>query len=416
MSKFIKKINRKLYVLEFKIYSFFYLKIKSYIKYYFFISKKLRTDLYSRIKIVSPKKDLNNYKKIFIFVSFSEKLSASSKCLLKIINESGYGVVHVNNRKTSTSDIEFLVNLDCLVIDRINLGRDFGAYKDIFLYLNQNNIISNIDYLGFVNDSIQFIPGKNANSLKKEILDFEKSDSLALFSHQSYQISSHYQSFFKILKKEIFNLESYKKFWKTYKSLDYKQHLIHNGEIALSTLFYNSIRNPTVLYSTKKFAKSMIKNNIKNFGSEFMHTSVKFFFPSTENKILKSVIKKIPNSKLLKSKKILLKDIKAYEKFQVILLQIIENSNPSHVAAFLYPIFLDCPFLKKDLALSGTYSISKCSKLYRSLLKNSLNLSKENSKDLFNSLVSEYDLLLSKKGTPNSNKNKKYEYFKQGLV
>ena len=53
----------------------------------------------------------------------------------------------------------------------------------------------------------------------------------------------------------------------------------------------------------------------------------------------------------------------------------IENSNPSHVAAFLYPIFLNCPFLKKDLALSGTYSISKCSNLYRSLLKNSLNLS-----------------------------------------
>ena len=416
MAKFIKIISRKLYVLEFKIYSFFYLKIKSYIKYYFFIPKELRTDLYSRIKILSPKKDLHNHKKIFIFVSFSEKLSASSKCLLKIINESGYCVVHVNNRKTSTIDIEFLVNLDCLVIDRINLGRDFGAYKDIFLYLSQNDIISNIEYLGFVNDSIQFIPGKNANSLKKEILNFEKSDSLALFSHQSNQISFHYQSFFKILKKEIFNLESYKKFWEKYKSLDYKQHLIHNGEIALSTLFYNSIRNPTVLYSNKKFAKSMIANNFENFGSEFMNTSINFFFPSLKNKILRKVIKKIPNAELLKSQNVLLNDIKAHEKFQFALLQIIENSNPSHVAAFLYPIFLNCPFLKKDLALSGTYSISKCSKLYRSLLQNSLNLSQENGKELFNTLASEYDLLLLKKGTPNSNKNKKYEYFKQGLV
>ena len=36
--------------------------------------------------------------------------------------------------------------------------------------------------------------------------------------------------------------------------------------------------------------------------------------------------------------------------------------------------------------------------------------------DLMQTLASEYDLLLSKKGTPNSNKNKKYEYFKQGLV
>ena len=70
-----------------------------------------------------------------------------------------------------------------------------------------------------------------------------------------------------------------------YKLLDYKQHLIENGEIALSILFYNSIKNPTVLYSTTKFAKSMIANNIENFGSEFMDTSIKYFFPSVENKI-----------------------------------------------------------------------------------------------------------------------------------
>lgn len=415
MAKFLKIISRKIYVLEFKIYSF-YLKIKSYIKYYFIISRKLRTDLYSRIKILSPRKDLKNYKKIFIFVSFSEKLSDSSKCLLKIIDESGYGIVHVNNRKTAKSDVQFLINLDCLVIDRINLGRDFGAYKDIFLYLNQNDILPNLEYLGFVNDSIQFIPGKNASSLKNKIIDFEQTDSLALFSHHSYQISSHYQSFFKILKKDIFNLKSYKNFWKKYKSLDFKQHLIENGEIALSTLFYNSIKNPTILYSTNKFAKSINENNINNFGKEFKHTYIKSLFPSLESKILKGVIKKIPNAEFLKSEDILLKDIKAYKEFQFSLFQIIENSNPSHVAAFLYPVFLDCPFIKKDLALSGTYSISTCSKLYRSCLKNSLNLSQEKGQNLFNSLATEYDLLLSQKGTPYSYKNKKYDYFKLGLT
>ena len=391
------------------------MKIKSYIKYYLIISRKLRTDLYARIRIISIKKELNNYKKLFIFVSFSEQLSASSKFLLKLLNESGYAIVHVNNRKTSNIDIEFLLNMTCLVIDRVNLGRDFGAYKDIFLYLNHIDIIPNLEYLGFVNDSIQFIPGNNGISLKNEILDFEKQDSLALFSHESNQISKHYQSFFKILKKEVFNSKSYKNFWKKYKSLDDKQHLIKNGEIALSKLFYNSIENPKVLYSTKKFAKSVISYDIEKFGSQLKQTPIKSFFPSIKNKLLKGVIKKISNPELLESDDIFFKNIHEYKEFQFSLSQLIENSNPSHVAAFLYPIFLDCPFIKKDLALSGTYSIGKCSELYRACLKYSLNLSQEKSKDLFNLLASEYDLLLSKKGTPDLYKNKKFEYFKLGL-
>ena len=415
MEKFIKKINRKFYVLEFKIYSF-YLKIKSYIKYYFGISIKLRRDVNARIKIISPKKDLNNYKKVFIFVSFSEKLSASSKCLLKTLNECKYGIVHVNNKKTSKSDIEFLVTINSLAIDRVNLGRDFGAYKDIFLYLNQNDIIPNLEYLGFVNDSIQFIPGKNGISLKKQILNFEQTDSFGLFTHKSYQISSHYQSFFKILKKEIFNKKSYKNFWKKYKSLDYKQHLIENGEIALSTLFYNSIKNPTVLYSTTKFAKSIISNTIDNFGSDLKQTSIKSFFPSLESKLLKGVIEEFPSEELLKSREILLKDIYLYKEFQFALFQIIENSNPTHVAAFLYPLFLECPFIKKDLALSGSYSIGQCSKLYQSCLKNSLDLGNANDKELFSELAYEYDLLLFQKGNPFAFKNKKFEYFKLGLI
>ena len=49
-------------------------------------------------------------------------------------------------------------------------------------------------------------------------------------------------------------------------------------------------------------------------------------------------------------------------------------------------------------------------------MKNSLNLSQEKGKNLFNSLAKEYDLLLSQKGTPYSYKNKKYDYFKLGLT
>ena len=414
MKNNLRKLVTKSNIVDFKIYSY-YLKIKSYIKYYFFIPRKLRKNFKERIKIISNIKDLNKHKKLFIFVSFAEKLSTSSICLLETIKESGYGIIHVNNRKTSKGDIEYLINNNFFVIDRTNIGRDFGAYKDIFLFLDHNGIIRNLDYLGFVNDSTQFIPGRNADRLKKEILNFEKTNSSGLFTHQSFQVESHYQSFFKILKNDIFNTKSYKNFWRRYKSLDYKQHLIHNGEIALSSLFYNSIKNPSILYSTNKLAKSILPNAIDNFESETKNTSIKSCFPSIESKLLKGTINDLQRNEFLKSADISLEDISSHKDLQFSLFEIIENSNPSHVAAFLYPLFLGCPFLKKDLALAGSYSLGQSSKLYQLCLSNSLDLIKEEDKQLFNELSYEYDQLLSKKGNPYSYINKKLEYYKLGL-
>ena len=178
-------------------------------------------------------------------------------------------------------------------------------------------------------------------------MNFEKTNSLGLFTHQSFQVESHYQFFFKILKKDIFNTKSYKNFWRKYKSLDYKQHLIHRGEIALSALFYNSIKNPTILYSTNKFAKSISPYKVVNFQSETKKLSIKSCIPSVESKILKGIIKDFPSDVLLKSGDISLEDISLHKDLQFSLFQIIENSNPKHVAAFLYALFLGCPFLKK---------------------------------------------------------------------
>ena len=111
-----------------------------------------------------------------------------------------------------------------------------------------------------------------------------------------------------------------------------------------------------------------------------------------------------------------MKDLYLHEEFQFSLFQIIENTNPTHVAAFLYPLFLGCPFIKKDLALSGSYSIGQCSKLYQYCLINSLDLDQEKDKELFSELGYEFDRLLFQKGNPISFKNKKFEYFKLGLT
>ena len=56
--------------------------------------------------------------------------------------------------------VKFLKDNKCLSFDRLNIGRDIGAFQDGFLYLLNNNFLKSINFLCFANDSIQVIPGE----------------------------------------------------------------------------------------------------------------------------------------------------------------------------------------------------------------------------------------------------------------
>jgi hypothetical protein len=48
--------------------------------------------------------------------------------------------------------------------------------------------------------------------------------------------------------------------------------------------------------------------------------------------------------------------------------ELIECSNPSHVAAFLYSFYLMCPLIKKDICLAGSFSTGKALLLFNEIL------------------------------------------------
>jgi len=81
--------------------------------------------------------------------------------------------------------------------------------------------------------------------------------------------------------------------------------------------------------------------------------------------------------------------------------ELLENNNPSHIAAFLFPIFLQCPLIKKDLCISGTFSIAQATELYSEALAKSI--AKENVlEDEFRRQIEEFSIMLHMKGTPMS--------------
>ena len=93
----------------------------------------------------------------------------------------------------------------------------------------------------------------------------------------------------------------------------------------------------------------------------------------------------------------------------------IENNNPSHVAGFLYPLFLKCPFIKKDLTPQGSFGMGQALVLYQKCLSNSMDLSNQIEKELFNILSEEYRLLILSKGNPTSFRNNYFGGIKVGI-
>ena len=379
--------------LVFKFFNF-YLFIQAWFDYYK-IPRKKRINFLERIKIIYRNNQFSNPRKVCIFVSYSSKLTTSTKKYIETLSEINYSIIHVNNLKTSEKDLYFLSQKCYLCFDRLNIGRDIGAFKDIVLYLKSQGMLDQLDYLCFANDSVQFIPGSFANTFKSDINKFELSDSPALFTHYSYQVTPHFQSFFCILRKDIFLQPSYLKFWKKYIPLGNKEHTILKGEILISKLIYNKIKNPTLLYSTHNLSQAFKDTSIIDQVSEYSFT---YLLPSFTRTLAKKL--PIPCLDILLEKNPNVRSCKTDPYMFNFIYELIENHNSTHVAAFIYPIYLHCPFIKNDLAISGSYSIGQLSNLYRECLLLSLNEGSDNNLALINKLSDEYNENLVEKGNP----------------
>jgi hypothetical protein len=92
---------------------------------------------------------------------------------------------------------------------------------------------------------------------------------------------------------------------------------------------------------------------------------------------------------------------------------LIENGNPSHIAAFLYPIYLHCPFVKHDLCTAGSYTIAQAISLFREAARQSLGV--EDGTRIEN-LVDEFKDLMYIRGVPLSYDNRLREAAIKGIT
>lgn len=300
---------------------------------------------------------------ICIFVMYAKEKSLSTISYIEALAEAGFEIIAINNAETPQDLLEELSTRCWRVYNRLNIGRDFGAYKDGVLMLIEEGFLNNCASLCLANDSMHFIPGLYGKAFTSEIKAFLASTDIALFSHISHQVSRHYQSYFQILKSEVLNSEQFISFWEAYRPLSHREHCIHKGEIALSSRVYNRIARARVLYTTEKCLNGLCVSGVEPPSVDYilgmMPSTTKTKQKRRKNYALDQLLLAASNNDVLS------------EINQHYLMDLLESSNPSHAGAFLFPMLIKCPLVKHDLCFAGSFSKAKALHLFRIALTSS---------------------------------------------
>ena len=342
--------------------SFLKLKIKG-------TNFKKRMGSIKNLSYLKKKINKNIDKRLAIFVAYHtfKDIPENNLNYIKLLKDSSFDIMYVHNGELDKKTKEELVDLGCYLVIRENIGQDFGAWKDSLLLLDEYQITDKLNWILLCNDSNFCLGGNNAKDfIKKFKTNLEIKNNYDFISlNCNFEGDMHYQSFFLCLSNKIFKDQNFKKFWKNYIPFDNRFHAINKGEKYFSKQILSKFK-PKVIYTSYELCKNMKTNSNNNYQTILNQLPKNFFFLETcflnkgsqNNKDIALGISRIINT--------------------------LESYNPSHVFGILNIVYLNSPFLKKDVVRIGVFSISQ---IYDVLQMNDLNLSDKVKDEILTSLT-----------------------------
>lgn len=274
--------------------------------------------------------------RLALFVAYHPgcKVPLSSINYLQALRECGFRILYIHNGSLAADVIDSLGAYCDRVLCRQNIGQDFGAWKDAYLFALAQGLLDNADWLLMCNDSNFFLAGPQGERFVEKFrheLDANRVQLIAL--NKNYELWQHYQSYFLCYSRSLYRSSSFNRFWKRYRPLTHRYHAINNGEIALTRHVLSGV-SAKVIYESTGLAQAL---------SEACLVSEEFYSLLPQNAMYLS--ERVEGAVSLTPLRIQ----------QV--LALLDCHNPSHAYALLFVRYLGSPFLKKDLLRQGVYSL-----------------------------------------------------------
>jgi len=179
--------------------------------------------------------------------------------LLRSLVGTGFYVVVISTRSLTESVTTKLADHCHHMIERLNVGQDFGSYQMGLRWLESNAAwlgVANV--LILANDSL-FYPRAFQAEVERMVAD--PYDWQALF--ENYEKHYHAGSFFLLFRRNIFTSPVFQRFWSSYHPYPSRVHAIDRGEVRLSTVLRKAgfICNPA--YSSSRLVAALLDKGLE---------------------------------------------------------------------------------------------------------------------------------------------------------
>jgi hypothetical protein len=183
---------------------------------------------------------------IFHYYETDGQLSASVHRILAALAAQGVNIVVVSNRKLSSAQTQGLSTYASVLLERANIGQDFGGYKDAVRYLTARLEAEQItpERVIFLNDSVFFIE----RGLKDYVSGLLGTEDI-IHACQNWSIWHHLQSFAFSVSGAVFLHPAHQTYWSGYIPVSERRYAIEKGEMALSDTLVRLAKTSRVIYS-----------------------------------------------------------------------------------------------------------------------------------------------------------------------
>ncbi len=195
-----------------------------------------------RIKQVSEGTVARKDDVFYVFVLYSKsQLPEFTENGLDAIARSPHNLIVVSNATLAPLVKAKILDKCHKLIERKNVGRDFGAYKDGVNYVLEQ--FPEASRIVLMNDSVFFM----RRTLDKLIADLNGPQDFIGVT-EVHQFHYHVQSFLLSFGRAAIKSKAFVKFWKRYLPINTRRWTIHRGEIRLTRMMTKAGFRPHILY------------------------------------------------------------------------------------------------------------------------------------------------------------------------
>ena len=280
--------------------------------------------------------------KFFLLLLYCpDALPAFTRNIIDAVARSPFSLVIVSNGALDPIVAEELRGKSRLLIERTNVGRDFGGYKDgVNIVLRRFDV----DRLVIANDSVFYL----AEGLDKLLADLDQPHDFVGIS-EVYDHHYHVASFLMSFGRRVVGSEAFRRFWRRYKPLGSRRWAIFRGEGELTAALLRAGFKPRVLYRAAHLNEALSR------GADvvpLLPLDLRAWLAGdAEPRSTPFFHKMVVGLKRLRG---------AYRPpttMQEIVIDEVMGRNQMHAAGLMFQKFLGLPIIKRDLYFRGVYSL-----------------------------------------------------------